>query len=137
MIILNLTLPNYLNVSLQVGDMIYARGTLPLPNPINLQGGPTTIDTGETHMVGVLRRITFNGNNSWTLDVDEVAENPPGTLIIPNPYTPLDGDFLMFSKYDQSAGDLIGYYARAKFVNDSREKAEIFSVGSEIIINSK
>jgi len=43
----------------------------------------------------------------------------------------------MFSKYNQSMGNVIGYYAKAKFVNDSSEKAEIFSVGSEIIINSK
>ena len=129
MITLNLILPNYLNVSLQVGDMIYARGTLPLPNPINLQGGPTTVDTDATHVVGVLRQINFLGDNQWSLEVDET--------VVSNPYTPLLGDFLMFSKYDQSAGDLIGYYAEAKFVNDSKHKAEIFSVGSEIIINSK
>ena len=57
--------------------------------------------------------------------------------VVSNTYKPLGGDFLMFSKYDQSAGDLIGYYAKVGFVNDSKEKAEIFSVGSEIIINSK
>ena len=131
MITLSLTLPNYLNVSLQVGDMIYARGTLPLPNPINLQGGPTGVDTDATHLVGVLRQINSLGNDLWTLEVDETAV--PGG----NPYTPLTGDFLMFSKYDQSAGDLIGYYAKVGFVNNSREHAEIFSVGSEIIINSK
>jgi hypothetical protein len=131
MITLSLTLPNYLNVSLQVGDMIYARDTLQLPNPINLQGGQTGVDTDATHLVGVLRQINSLGNDLWTLEVDETAV--PGG----NPYTPLAGDFLMFSKYDQSAGDLIGYYAKVSFANNSREHAEIFSVGSEIIINSK
>ena len=43
----------------------------------------------------------------------------------------------MFSKYDQTDGDVNGYYAEAKFSNDSKVKAELFSVGSEIIINSK
>jgi len=42
----------------------------------------------------------------------------------------------MFSKYDQSMGDVMGYYARAKFTNNSRKKAEIFSVGSEVTINN-
>ena len=45
--------------------------------------------------------------------------------------------FIMFSKYSQTDGDVIGYYAQAKFINNSKEKAEIFSVGSEVIINSK
>lgn len=129
MITLNLTLPNYLNVSLQVGDMIYARTTLQQTGANDLQGGPTTVDTDATHIVGVLRQINFLGDNQWSLEVDET--------VVSNTYKPLVGDFLMFSKYDQSSGDLIGYYAEAKFANDSKEKAEIFSVGSEIIINSK
>ena len=43
----------------------------------------------------------------------------------------------MFSKYSQTDGDINGYYAKANFVNDSREKAELFAVSSEIVINSK
>ena len=43
----------------------------------------------------------------------------------------------MFSKYDQSVGEVSGYYAEAKFVNDSKEKAELFMISSEVIINSK
>ena len=43
----------------------------------------------------------------------------------------------MFSKYDQTDGDVIGYYAEAKFVNDSKQKAEIYAVSSEVVINSK
>ena len=43
----------------------------------------------------------------------------------------------MFSKFNQTDGDIIGYYAQARFKNNSSAKAELFSVGSEIIINSK
>ena len=43
----------------------------------------------------------------------------------------------MFSKYNQMDGDVNGYYAEATFKNNSRIKAELFSVGSEITINSK
>ena len=51
--------------------------------------------------------------------------------------TPTGGDFIMFSKYSQTDGDVNGYYAKATFVNDSKEKAELFAVSSEIVINSK
>ena len=43
----------------------------------------------------------------------------------------------MFSKYNQSMGHVLGYYAKVRFVNSSHKKAEMFSVGSEVIINSK
>ena len=52
-------------------------------------------------------------------------------------YMPNANDFLMFSKYSQESGEVTGYYAKAKFVNNSKEKAEIFAVSSEVIINSK
>jgi hypothetical protein len=43
----------------------------------------------------------------------------------------------MFSKYNQMDGDVNGYYAEATFQNNSKTKAELFSVGSEVTINSK
>jgi len=46
-------------------------------------------------------------------------------------------DFIMFSKHDQIDGDVLGYYAEAKFINDSKQKAELFAVSSEVVINSK
>ena len=122
MITLTLSLPNYLNASLQVGDMIYAKSS---PSQV----GSIAIDTNSNHIVGVLRQINDLSDGLWALDIDDTIINAP--------YVPVGGDFIMFSKYDQSVGDVVGYYAKAKFVNYSREKAEIFSVGSEITINSK
>ena len=69
------------------------------------------------------------GNGVFDLSVDETSFS--------NPYTPTPNDFIMFSKYSQTDGDVIGYYAKATFVNNSPEKAELFAVSSEIIINSK
>ena len=112
-----------LNVSLQVGDMIYATPTLPPVVDIDLQG---ISPLGVNRLVGVLRRITVTGT-TVVLDVDEATPF----------YQPINGDFLMFSKYNQTDGDLLGYYAEATFINNSIEKAELFSVGSEITINSK
>jgi hypothetical protein len=112
-----------LNVSLQVGDMIYATPTLPPVVDIDLQG---ISPLGVNRLVGVLRRITVTGT-TVVLNVDN----------LPSSYQPINNDFLMFSKYDQTDGDLLGYYAEATFINNSIEKAELFSVGSEITINSK
>ena len=80
------------------------------------------------NLVGVLSRITVSGNEV-TLDVDETNFF---NTVIPN-----QGDYLMFFKYSQTDGDVIGYYAQAKFTNNSKDKPELFSVGSEVVINSK
>ena len=120
-----------LNVSLQVGDAIYARPTSTQSNAIDPQTATTLQPfTGAGYLVGILRRIyTMNGGLITMLNVDDAA--------VYNPYTPQANDFLMFSKHDQTDGDINGYYAKANFVNDSREKAELFAVSSEIVINSK
>ena len=124
---INLFLPiTNLNNSLQVGDLIYGCSTDTQPNSGDQQS--LQADTGATQIVGILRRITAEPSG-FTLDVDESG--------VSNLYIPIPGDFIMFSKYSQIDGDVIGYYAKAKFINDSREKAEIYSVGSEVIINSK
>jgi len=120
-----------LNVSLQVGDAVYARPTSTQSNAIDPQTATTPQPfTGAGHLVGILRRIyTMNGGLITMLNIDDTA--------VYNPYTPQANDFLMFSKYSQTDGDINGYYAKANFVNDSREKAELFAVSSEIVINSK
>lgn len=131
MIVLALNNIKNLNVSLQVGDMVYARGVESQYNDsaYDQQQDALYAPTNVSDVVGLLRKISIGGNGVVELTVDEGA--------VYNPYTPQLGDFIMFSKYDQSMGDVIGYYAEARFVNNSREKAEMFSVGSEITINSK
>jgi hypothetical protein len=114
-----------LNNSLQVGDMIYATQTWTQAGSQDLED--TTL-TGANKLVGILRRITTNAN-TVVLDVDESSFIPVNI--------PTNGSFLMFSKYSQTDGDINGYYAEAEFKNNSTEEAELFSVGSEIIINSK
>tara|TARA_R110002012_G_scaffold65371_3_gene171301 strand:+ start:828 stop:1214 length:387 start_codon:yes stop_codon:yes gene_type:complete len=128
MITITLNITN-LNDSLQVGDMVYSTS-------VNSQAGANDLEdtagalgnVGTNQLVGILRRITIEPNNV-ILDIDET--------VLANFYTPVAGDFLMFSKWNQTDGDVIGYYAKASFINNSKEKAELFSVGSEIVINSK
>ena len=104
---------NYLNVSLQVGDTIYARST-------DTQNGAEDAQQDTNGQYSPT-------SQGFILGIEDTLSS----------YIVQDNDFIMFSKHDQSRGDVIGYYAQAKFVNNSRKKAEIFSVGSEIIINSK
>ena len=127
-----------LNNSLQVGDVVYAVQPETQVGAEDQQGFDLNTPLGENRLVGILRNITFNTNGTITLDVDDTA----ATLLLAVGYqgTPAivgEGDFIMFSKYSQTDGDVNGYYAKANFVNDSREKAELFAVSSEIVINSK
>jgi len=113
---------NNLNSSLQVGDMVYASPTSQQDLAVDFEG-----QVGKPNLVGVLLQITnpSAGQPFFILDIEQDG------------YTPQIGDFIMFSKHSQTNGDINGYYAKANFTNDSREKAELFAVSSEIIINSK
>jgi hypothetical protein len=47
--------------------------------------------------------------------------------------SPPQGSFIMFAKDNRvNMSSLIGYYARAKFINNSKKRAEMFVVCSEI-----
>ena len=127
MIILNLQNINGLNNSLQVGDMIYASPTVKQTNAKDFQADANnSLGIGSNYLVGILRKIEVL-NNFVRLYVDETISNN----------IPSADDFIMFSKYNRGGSGVLGYYAKAKFSNNSTEKAELFSVGSEVIINSK
>ena len=126
---LSITLNTDINTSLQVGDLVYARETMTQAGANNPQTGPTaSTGTGSSHLVGVLRRIVDQGS-AFLLIVD--------ISMLTTSYIPNQNDFLMFSKYSQGDSGVLGYYAKAKLVNNSPVKAEIYAVSSEIIINSK
>ena len=51
---------------------------------------------------------------------------------------PANGDFVLFAKNSViSTSSLLGYYADVKFENNSTDKIELFSIGSEISQSSK
>lgn len=102
------------NDSLQIGDLAY------YVTPF-LEGGFEQ-SIAEPSLIGRIAAIT-----ATSIDVEEVA----GTA-------PYQGDFIMFAK-DSSVNlsGLVGYYAEIKIKNDSTEKAEMFSIGSEVTVSSK
>ena len=117
---------NNLNTSLQVGDMIYVTSTTGNLFGSNNQSG---VNINANNRVGILRRIeqnTFIPTN-YTLSIDNTDYDAEVD----------EGDFIMFSKYNQSDDDIKGYYMEVKLVNDSRQKAELFSLGSEVTESSK
>jgi len=119
------------NDSLQIGDMIYFQ----TPSPL----GGFDQQLNEPIFVGPVVDI-FNANGvsissqDWnppmfSMQVDDI--NPGGTI-------PSVNDFIMFNK-DCSANmsGLVGYFAEVKISNNSREKAEIYCLSSEITPSSK
>ena len=64
------------------------------------------------------------------IPIELVVQQTSGT--IPNRF-----DYIMFSKSKTAnTSGVLGYYANVKFVNDSTKKVELFSVESDITINS-
>ena len=129
MLVLQFNNLSNLNVSLQVGDAVYARDTTMQTGAKDLQAGIPIVDpTGSNHYVGILMKIDDNGSNQYDLHIDTTVDG--------GGYQPGQDDFIMISKFSQGDSGVLGYYAEAKFTNDSKVKAELFAVSSEIIINS-
>jgi len=108
----DLTFPNDINVSVQIGDIIYY-------TPTSLTG---THDTANTIIeLGFVTAI--NGN---TITVDYIAA-------LPQP-----GDFIMFAK-DRSINmsSLLGYFAKFRIKNNSKDKAEMYSISVDVTESSK
>ena len=119
MALINLTF-NSLNTSLQVGDTAWYVAT-----------SNNSANTEDIVKIGEVKEINNN-----TIVVHYVGG--PSTIGTQYSGSSLDGFFIMFSKNNKvNLGDLKGYYAEVKFVNNSKDKAELFSVGSEISISSK
>tara|TARA_R110002167_G_scaffold103185_1_gene267166 strand:+ start:209 stop:556 length:348 start_codon:yes stop_codon:yes gene_type:complete len=104
------------NDSLQIGDIAY------FVTPSPLGGFDTATDP---IFIGPITAIT---NNS--LDVDDVNPGAQGT-VGPN-------DFIMFGKDSSiNLSGLVGYYAEINIKNNSREKAEMYCIASEVTLSSK
>ena len=118
MIIINFT-GNINNDSLQVGDLAY----YVTPS----QSGGFNQSTQDPILIGPINQIVTNSvQNSIVVDNAATGEEPSAN------------DFIMFAKDSRiNLSGLVGYYAEATFKNNSTEKAELYSVASEITPSSK
>jgi len=121
MITINFT-GNINNDSLQIGDLAY------FITPSTSNGFETSIDpaTGEYVAPILIGNITQIGD-----DFIEVSDLLAQGVVGPD-------DFIMFAKDSRvNLSGLVGYYAEVKIKNDSTEKAEMFSIASEVTPSSK
>tara|TARA_Y100000004_G_C8943858_1_gene425341 strand:- start:1129 stop:1530 length:402 start_codon:yes stop_codon:yes gene_type:complete len=133
MAIATFTINADLNRSLKVNDMLFfcERQTAFFGN------GQYNAATSDPTLVGVITSI--NGNN---IVVDtpslSVMSLPGGPYYDTTGYQNPENYFMFFAK--NAAIELArvkGYYASARFVNNSKEKAELFNVGVEVVRSSK
>jgi len=100
--------------SLQIGDLAY----FVTPSPLGGFEQSTDVPT----LIGPIEAIT-----ATSIDVDETNGTSPGV-----------NDFIMFAKDGSiNISGLVGYYAEVKIKNNSRKKAEMFSIASEVTPSSK
>ena len=114
-----------MNTSVQIGDIAYYSY-----NSNNIGGFDhskltTTKKLGE--IVGGDSVNTAITGNLITVQYDNAIVSPPS-----------NNAFISFAKDKKiNTSSLVGYYADVKFINDSKEKIELFSIGSEIEESSK
>ena len=115
---ITITLANSIQTtSLQLGDVAYS--VSPPQDPDNIG---QSYSNDEIKEVGVIKGV--DGSNV--------------TIKNDNNHVPNVDDFLMFSKNKNANNtSLIGYYAEVKLTNNSNEKAELYSLNSEIAESSK
>jgi hypothetical protein len=107
---ITLTFPQPLNVSIQVGDAVYYSNDV---NGVDIQ------------VIGLITAID-RALNSITAGIDS------------DTIRPTTDSFILFSKTASvNTNGLKGYYAEMQFKNDSVDYAELFSVGSDILVSSK
>tara|TARA_R100000544_G_C2223003_1_gene58751 strand:+ start:317 stop:679 length:363 start_codon:yes stop_codon:yes gene_type:complete len=113
-----LNFPN-VNISAQIGDILY----------FTTSGGALGgFDKAELAAISILGPIININGSIITAEYED-------TVVI---VLPVIGDFFMFVKDKRiNTSSLLGYYASVNFVNDSRDRAELFSVSSDVSESSK
>ena len=119
-----------MNTSVQIGDIVYyssnptVYGAHFTPGDGPIYDPHDTVTINDTTKLGII--VSMNGN-CLTVEYDDAFVSPPAS-----------DAFILFAKSKQlNTTSLKGYYAKVKFVNNSSDHAEIFSVGSDIGLSSK
>ena len=125
---LTFTFDKKINISAQVGDNVYS------VDPSS-SGGFEAADLSACKFVGVITEIQHKPTKYINVFQDLLNNYTPAG---PDPANNVLGSFLMFSKNKQvNTSGISGYFAEVEFTNNSREYAELFSVGSQISESSK
>ena len=118
---ITLTFTQPLNCSVAAGDTVFY-------TPISQGGGYNVASTSTMQELGTVVSVS----DQYLQPVLVVSNNTITTQ--PN----ITGAFIAFRKNNKvNLTSLKGYFAEAKLTNNSKEKAELFAVGSEIVQSSK
>ena len=105
---------NKLNISLQVGDTIYYGGTVSTGG-FDTTSSNSLVKSGE--VINIIDDTTFELDNLNGLTATR---------------------YCLFVKNQMiNTSSLLGYYMEAQFTNASTDKAELYSIGSEVSESSK
>ena len=103
-----------INLSLSIGDKIYS-------NNVNSVNGSSTINVNNLNYIG---EVIYIGEDYIDVSTDGGVANT--------------NSFIYFAKNQKvNSSSLKGYYASVTFSNESTEKIELFSIGSEITESGK
>ena len=119
------------NASLEINDLVYwinnvqNQWTDTMLSADDIGGISTYIFIGSVSSI-----LLDNPTDGFTITVEE----PAGTTITP----PTPGEYVFFAKNSLTeVSTLKGYYGQITMENNSRNKAELYSVGAEITESSK
>ena len=120
-----------INTSVQVGDLVYYIQPSTVGEFLQADSSNISVVGDQTVSPTVpyaISSVSYGAPGSITINF------PNNVIITPPP----NGAYIMFGKKNQAnMSGLIGYYAKVRFQNNSKEKVELFSVGSEIQVSSK
>ena len=135
MALINLVFNHELNVSVQVGDVVYYINNTPVGQPRTWAQTTTPHISGDREdviMIGpVTAIIPWNGTVSIIeADFDDNLAAQYGP--------PTSNSFIMFSKDNKAnLSSLLGYYSLVKLRNNATDYSEIFSIASDFVESSK
>tara|TARA_B110000495_G_C22469935_1_gene291527 strand:+ start:147 stop:536 length:390 start_codon:yes stop_codon:yes gene_type:complete len=127
----SITLSNLINVSVQIGDTLYASVV------VNGQSGKNHPNAGTTDTKPVaIGKIT--GINRSINKLVYTTSYPPGSNPASYPSAPGSFVYLFASKDNRvNTSGIIGYFAEVEFRNYSSKSAEIFVAGIDYVPSSK
>ncbi len=118
---ITLTFTEQLNSSLQIGDTAWYVNT-------GQAGGYDAAQSSLAKKLGVVKDIINQNENNKIIVSNNFSNETPN----------LDNVFIMFSKDNRAnTSSLVGYYAEVSLENNSKDKIELFAVGSEVSQSSK
>lgn len=120
-----------INFSVQIGDLAWyiPTGTSGVTGN-QYSTGQASNNVNPFNNAVLMGEITDINRTTLPYHID-VPSIGPGT-------TPFAQDFIMFSKNNKAnLTSILGYYANITMINHSKEKIELFAVGSEISQSSK